>query len=61
MPSSGIQDVVWQWTAVRSGPGGEDEPVTDPTRYEVVFASDGKLAVKADWSKLVWVEFRPQP
>ena len=46
MPKSGLHDVVWQWTG--STYQGKQNPIANPAQYEVVYASDGTLRVKAD-------------
>ncbi len=49
MPQSGLHDVVWQWTG--STYQGKENPITDPTLYEVEYGSDGTLSVKADCNR----------
>ena len=46
MPRSGLHDVVWQWTG--STYQGKENPIADPSLYQVVYGSDGTLSVKAD-------------
>lgn len=49
MPRSGLPDIVWQWTG--STDQGKRSPITDPTRYEVVYGANGALSVKADCNR----------
>ena len=46
MPQSGLHDVVWQWTGATYQ--GKEDPIADPSLYEVVYGSDGALSVKAE-------------
>ena len=49
MPRSGLHDVVWQWTG--STYQGKENPIADPSLYEVAYGSDGALSVKADCNR----------
>ena len=49
MPKSGLHDVVWQWTG--STYQGKENPIADPSLYEVVYGTDGTLSVKADCNR----------
>jgi heat shock protein HslJ len=46
MSQSGLHDVVWQWTG--STYQGKQNPIADPSLYQVAYGSDGTLSVKAD-------------
>jgi heat shock protein HslJ len=49
MPRSGLHDVVWQWTG--STYQGKENPIADPSLYEVVYGANGTLSVKADCNR----------
>lgn len=46
---AGIQDKSWLWTEGPSEPGSSEiVTIEDPTRYEVVYGSDGVISFRAD-------------
>jgi heat shock protein HslJ len=49
MPQSGLHDVVWQWTG--STYQDKENPIVDPSLYEVVYGANGMLSVKADCNR----------
>jgi heat shock protein HslJ len=54
MAPTGLQNSVWQWTGTswyeltESGYVLKQNPIADPSQYEVVYGTDGALEVKAD-------------
>jgi hypothetical protein len=57
----------WDWSAPPALTSGEGvfafDGLGNPVTYTVTLLdlASVPLSVKADWSRLVWVEFRPQP
>jgi heat shock protein HslJ len=47
-PSSGITNIVWQWTSVTSRSTGQTTQVANPQAYTITFFDDGTLSGQAD-------------
>jgi tetratricopeptide (TPR) repeat protein len=68
-PMSGVKVGIsaWDWSALPATTNNEGifafDGLANPVTYTVTLLGlpAVPLPVKADWSKLVWVEFRPQP
>jgi tetratricopeptide (TPR) repeat protein len=67
MPSVQVGLSAWDWSAPPAWTNGEGvfafDGLGNPVTYTVTLLDlpSVPLPVKADWSKLAWVEFRPQP
>jgi tetratricopeptide (TPR) repeat protein len=67
MPGVQVGLSAWDWSAPPAVTNGEGifafDGLANPVTYTVTLVDlpHAPLPVKADWSKLVWVEFRPQP
>jgi hypothetical protein len=57
MPQTGLQNAVWQWMGTswyeltETGYALKENPIANPTQYEVVYGQDGALQVKADCNR----------
>jgi hypothetical protein len=67
VPGVRITLSAWDWSAPPAHTGSDGafafDGLGNPVTYTVTLLDVPAVAlpVKADWSKLVWVEFKPQP
>jgi heat shock protein HslJ len=55
MPPTGLQNTVWQWLGTtwyeQAGTVQKQNPIADPTLYEVIYGPDGVVEIKADCNR----------